>query len=134
MAESHTRDLWPDKLRAVDQLLARFLITPSIGKGILRGFALGFISLGIWYGSYALIKELPGNWDYISINDQENLSAISARYPIVPPIGAFAYAGFNALLAGAYMFMFSFVLLKKTTSNTWIAAGITILLFGFSLS
>ena len=128
--ESHTRDIWPNKLRAVDELLARFFVTPSIGRGILRGFALGFITLGIWYGSYVLIQDMPGNWDYVSTNDQESLSALSVRYPFIPPLGAFAYAGFTALLGGAYMFLFSFVLLKKTTSNTWVAAGITILFFG----
>ena len=126
--ESHTRDLWPQKLKAIDALFARYALFPDLGRAILRGFALGFIQLGIWFAIIYAFKDSSAIWFTVSQTESQLLSAFSPHY-YLPPLGLLAYVGSSSLLAGGFAYLFSISLLKKMTKRTAIAIAVPWLVF-----
>ena len=115
--ETHSRDLWPKKLRAVDGLFARYFFFPDLGRAILRGFSLGLIQLGILYVLFSFAKEDPDVWFIVASTEAQYLSAqISSRLYI--PLTPLLYAGIGAFLTTGYALLFSLSLLKKTLKST----------------
>ncbi|NNE68798.1 MAG: PP2C family protein-serine/threonine phosphatase [Rhodothermales bacterium] len=124
--ESVSREVWPAKLGAFDKLFAQRFFTRDIGAGILRGFAMASISLGLWFTLVPLIAD--GQWTVIG---QEELMHLSAIFPPGLALGAGLMTG---LLVTAYAYLFTLGLLRWRTRRTWIAVLATAILFGVFFS
>jgi serine phosphatase RsbU (regulator of sigma subunit) len=124
--ESHSRDLWPAKLRTFDGLFARYFAFTDLGRGILRGFALGFGQLGLWYaGAFALTRTFD-LWPGINGIEQQQLSATTLALAPWPPLAPFTYAAQGSLMATAYLYLLSQTLLTKLTKHFALAAAIVL--------
>ena len=131
--ESHTRDLWPLKLKVIDGIFARYLMFPDLGRAILRGFSLGFIQLGLWFLTLYVLEKTINPWMMVSDTESQLLSAFSPHF-YLPPVGVFSNAGVSALLSAGYAYLFSISLLKKITKRTAIAVFIPWIAFSAAFS
>ncbi len=131
--ESIARDLWPGKLRAIDGIFARNLFFPDLGRGIMRGYALGLGQLGIWYAFVALALDTPDAWPTVSFLEQQILSAQSASLLFIP-FASLSSAITEAFLTAGYPVLFAFAFLKKLTRNTAIAIAIPWIVFSILFS
>ncbi len=121
--ESLARETWPRKLRAFDGVFAQHFFFPWLGRGIMRGFSLGFMMLGVWYLGTWLLLRIVDVWPTVGIAEQQILSAYI-------PVGLPSATGsLGALLAVSYAFLFTTALIKKYTGRTWLAILITLPLF-----
>ena len=126
--ESIGRDFWPLKLKTVDGLLARQFFFPDLGRAIMRGFSLGFMQLGIWYGLALLVMHNMSTWSIISSTELQFLSAKSTQLLFIP-VAPFFYAISTALLAVSYAILFGIGFFKRLTKKTFIAVLFPWLIF-----
>jgi serine phosphatase RsbU (regulator of sigma subunit) len=121
--ESLTREYWNKKLKVVDALFAKKPFFPEIGFGIIRGFSLTFIQLGLWYFALNLISSNSKVWILLTSEDNQ---ALSTFFPAsVPVIGAL----FLTILAISYAPLFTLSFLKKNFKSTVVAVFLTIIIF-----
>ena len=125
--ESLMRDIWPDKLKAIDGLFARRFFFPDLGRSILRGYSLGLLQLGVWYLILMLIVSNSSVWPTVSALEQQIMTASSTSFFM--PFSSMSYALYAAILSCGYTFLFVFSLLKKLTKRTAIAVVIPWLIF-----
>ncbi|MBX2821434.1 MAG: PP2C family protein-serine/threonine phosphatase [Rhodothermaceae bacterium] len=126
--ESLGRDIWPQKLKTLDGLLARRIFFPDLGRAIMRGFSLGFLQLGIWYLIASFVAKHASVWSIISITELQYLSASSTHFLFIPFTPLFNAIS-TSLLAVGYAILFALGFFKRITKNTFIAVLITWLVF-----
>jgi sigma-B regulation protein RsbU (phosphoserine phosphatase) len=126
--ESMTREIWPPKLRYMDALFSGRFFLVDQGKGIMRGFAMAGIQLGI--GSiltYSLIH-YGNTW---SLPAEEEKAIFSSVVPFLTPV---TYGLFSAMLGIAWPILFTWSFLKRLLKRTFISGFISLLLFEICFS
>lgn len=126
VGESYSRSLWPLKLRGIDSVLFRRFFTLDVGEGILRGYALGFLILGVFaILSYGATQALPTGF-YV-------LTVAGVADSFVPSLSA-VLKGLEAALFGEIVFRFFFLsLLQEHFKKPWLGAAISSLLWAFAM-
>lgn len=130
--ESLTREIWGEKLKVFDALFSGRVFFLEAGRGILRGFSLGLLSLAITYaGYYLLAARNPDLWLLTTQSEDSFLAvtmkqALEAYVPMAYPI----IAGLCQMLyAISYAVLFTLALLKRRLRSTVLAALITLLVY-----
>jgi len=120
--DSLTRELWGKKLVSFDALFVKHFFFQGLGAGLIRGFAIGFFLLGLWYASLATVVNSPQVWPGISAEER---LVLSAYFPLGAPVVLGVYTSFMGIASGA-LFLFAFF--KKVLRNVVLAVILTSLL------
>ncbi len=121
--ESLAREVWPAKLRTFDGLFARYAYFPELGRSVLRGFSLGFLSLGLWYVLVGGLVRYADAWPLVSDGE---VRAFSSFLPFLAPA---LNGAFGALLATAYAPLFTLTFAKRRLKHTAAAVLVVLVVF-----
>ncbi|MCI0697764.1 SpoIIE family protein phosphatase [candidate division KSB1 bacterium] len=121
--ESVTREIWPEKLKTFDALFGRRFFFPELGSGILKGFALAAIQLGLWY---LIIYGLSGRSNLWLVAGTNERIALASLIPLGAPVLIGLYA---AVFALPYAPLFTLGFLRRYLKRTVLAVALAILMF-----
>lgn len=127
IAESETREVWPDKLLTFDVLRRGSVLVPDISLSIVRGFVLAFLSAGTLT---LLLKIFNQNFDfYMIIKNEQLLKKISFS-----PLLLVIFTGIMNAFFGETtfrLFVVSFFRKKMSGKNVIILISLLLWIFTF---
>jgi len=112
VGESSARSGWGTKMSAIDGWLQRKPFTLHFGSSVIRGYSLGFLLLGIIFGSIVFLSQHTNIWMFTM-----GLNGIpESKFPSMSA----AFLGLRVAILNEIVFRFFFISwLRERTGKVW---------------